>query len=196
MEFAKNTLEYLLGLPTSPNRTHTLRICMAAAKRPGDWAEFGVHSGGTARLILAEMPKGNPLHLFDSFEGLPEAWNIDNNHPKGRFACAMPQLNDARAVIHAGWFDKTVPEYALGLTKQMAFLNIDSDIYSSAATVLTELQDFIVPGTVIHFDEYHGYSTYMEHEYRAFAEFIERTGHGFEYLCRAIYQTGILITRK
>src|ERR1700733_14950882 len=42
----------------------------ATARIPGAVAEFGVPYGGGARLI-AEYGGGRPLHLLDTFEGLP-----------------------------------------------------------------------------------------------------------------------------
>ena len=42
----------------------------------GDWAQFGVFKGESARL-LEGFCRGVPdrkLYLFDSFEGLPEGW--------------------------------------------------------------------------------------------------------------------------
>lgn len=41
---------------------------------PGDYAEFGVYKGRTARFLSNFVFRSAPrtLHLFDSFEGLPE----------------------------------------------------------------------------------------------------------------------------
>lgn len=39
-------------------------------KIPGDLAEVGVFQGASARLIY-QASDGRPLHLFDTFEGLP-----------------------------------------------------------------------------------------------------------------------------
>ena len=44
----------------------------ACEKIPGDMAEAGVYRGGTAAVMLAAS-KAKRLHLFDTFEGLPNA---------------------------------------------------------------------------------------------------------------------------
>lgn len=51
--------------------------------------------------------------------------------------------------------------------------------------VVNNLEHFgerIQPGTVICFDEYINYLGWKEGEYRAFSEFLKRTGFGVEYL--------------
>src|SRR5258708_16542752 len=40
----------------------------------GHYLEFGVFSGGTIRYLARSKPNV-PIHGFDSFEGLPEAWS-------------------------------------------------------------------------------------------------------------------------
>ncbi|MEP5621205.1 MAG: hypothetical protein ABJP82_01350, partial [Hyphomicrobiales bacterium] len=57
-----------------------------------------------------------------------------------------------------------------------------SDLYSSAKTAFDELKPFIGKGTVILFDEYWNYPEFMEHEIKAFREFLAQTGLGFEYI--------------
>jgi hypothetical protein len=38
------------------------------------------------------------------------------------------------------------------------------------------------PGCVIVFDEYFNYPGWAEHEYKAFSEYVQRTGRVFEYV--------------
>ena len=52
------------------------------ADKKGLWAEFGVYSGETLKILTNINLKGT-VYGFDSFEGLPEDWNSDN--PKGKF---------------------------------------------------------------------------------------------------------------
>ena len=54
------------------------------------------------------------------------------------------------------------------LEKASSFLHIDSDLYSSARTVLFLLHEQIVSGTIIEFDEYFNYPNWKQHEYKAF----------------------------
>lgn len=57
---------------------------IATKKVPGDIAEAGVYQGGSARLIC-EAKGDKPLHLFDTFEGLPEVAHIDDGFHRGQF---------------------------------------------------------------------------------------------------------------
>ena len=55
----------------------------------GDLAEVGVYRGGTAKLIR-EADGNRALHLFDTFEGLPEVEHIDRPlFSRGQFAASI-----------------------------------------------------------------------------------------------------------
>jgi hypothetical protein len=116
-----------------------------------DCAEFGVYEGTTAKYIF-ENCDGRKLYLFDSFEGLPEDWN--KHFRKGDFRLKnLPNL-PKDSIIYKGWFNKTIPNFIKRLKEPLAFIHIDSDLYSSAKDVLFGLNDKIIPGTVILFDEF------------------------------------------
>ncbi|WP_425262729.1 TylF/MycF/NovP-related O-methyltransferase [Paenibacillus thermotolerans] len=54
-------------------------------------------------------------------------------------------------------FSDTLPEFANHHNEKIAFINIDSDLYSSAKTILTVLNERIVNGTILYFDEITGW---------------------------------------
>jgi hypothetical protein len=147
----------------------------AIANRAVLYLEFGVFKGDAtrhwSRILL--NPKSN-LHGFDSFEGLPEDWNPD--FPKGYFSTEgiIPQIDDKRVKFFKGWFDETLPKYECP-NHEVLVLNLDADLYSSTIYVLKSLNDQIVPGTYIYFDEFN----HMDHEFRAFNEFMNETGMKF-----------------
>lgn len=125
--------------------------------------EFGVASGNTLVQIVETLPKNKyEIFGFDSWLGLPENWihGKELHHHKGLFStngiipAQVKNLEDQNKVkIFKGWFDDTLPEY-LKVAKNIALLHIDSDIYSSARTVLYGLKDYIKSGTIIVFDEW------------------------------------------
>ncbi len=140
------------------------------------YLEFGVCEGETMRYWSGHLM--NPrscLHGFDSFEGLPESWNIWR--PKGCFSTAgkIPEILDARVTFFKGWFHETLPDYMLPAHEQLV-INIDSDLYESAKLVLTKLKASITIGTYLYFDEFHD----IQHELKAFREFLADTGARFE----------------
>tara|TARA_E500000178_G_C16999213_1_gene744801 strand:+ start:87 stop:536 length:450 start_codon:yes stop_codon:yes gene_type:complete len=101
--------------------------------------------------MIDEYPK-QVIHAFDSWQGLPEEWN----HGTGKVAdmsCNPPTVPE-HIHLHKGWFKDTVPTWKENNKGPVAFLHMDADIYSSTKEVLTLLNDQIVPGTVITFDEF------------------------------------------
>lgn len=146
--------------------------------------EFGVCRGGTIRTIRQTLDPSFRVFGFDSFVGLPEAW-IDKDGvvvvPPEYFSTngVIPDVKDVK--FYAGWFTDTLPEY-LKIAQPIALLHIDSDLYSSAREVLWALNKYVVPGTIIVFDEwfYRHDSKYDDHEQRAFNEWVSEFDRKFE----------------
>jgi len=69
------------------------------------------------------------------------------------------------------------------------------DLYSSTKTIFERLEARIQPGSVIVFDEYFNYAGWQQHEYKAFADLVQKTGWSFEYLgyCRYGSQVAVRI---
>ncbi len=155
-----------------------LRHAMAAARVPGLVLEFGVRRG-TSLTHIAEVA-GQDVHGFDSFEGLPEDWGRERAGvlTTGR---QLPEVHPA-ARLHPGWFADTLPGFLAAHPGMARLVNIDSDIYASARTVLTLLAPRVVPGTVLVFDEMIGNRGWRDDEYRAWMEFVAETGIRWEVL--------------
>ena len=163
------------------SRQQLFKAVIPFAQLPGDFAEFGTHKGVTAREILEDIPENKLLWLFDSWLGLPTAWDLgDHVEPKGKFSSngMRPNLEHPAIRFIDGWFEDTVDVWARMLieTKDhrgpLAFIHMDADLYASTKTVFDALtkHKLIVPGTVIQFDELIGYPTYQLGEYRALRE--------------------------
>lgn len=142
------------------------------------YLEFGVFRGDSMRYWSQRLrnPRAK-LHGFDSFEGLPEGWNIDS--PRGHFSTngMIPIIEDPRVRFFKGWFNETLPGYQVP-THDRLVLDMDADLYSSTGYVLKTLESLIVPGTYIYFDEFAD----RENELRAFSEFVLDTQMRFELL--------------
>jgi len=154
------------------------RLGLAAANEHGLVLEFGVRFGRSIRQI-ASLVDG-PVHGFDSFEGLPEAWH---HEPQGSYSTrgVLPQV-PPQVSLHAGWFEHTLPNFLQQQPGPARFINIDCDLYSSTRTVLDLLAERIVPGTVIVFDEYIGNAHWRDDEFKAFQEAVARHGWAYDYL--------------
>jgi hypothetical protein len=178
-----------------------LTHCCKEISVDGLWLEFGVYRGRSITAI-SEFTK-NIVYGFDSFEGLPEFW--DQQNPKGVFNLggiipegAICGNNDDNPGMYnssptkttqpwrpnikliKGYFENTLPEFLNDHTEKVAFVHIDSDIYSSARTVLTLLKDRFQNNTILAFDELTDYPDFRNHEIKAFAEFLLETGYKYE----------------
>lgn len=164
----------LIGSPVE-----AFRVGMAAAKAEGLVLEFGVRFGTSLRQIAALAKQ--PVHGFDSFQGLPEDWHAE---PRGSYSTggALPGMPD-NVTLHAGWFEETLPAFLARHPGAVRFMNIDCDLYSSTRSVLGLLADRIIAGTVIVFDEYLLHQQWREDEFRAFQETVASKGWRYEYLC-------------
>ena len=155
----------------------TLEHALAASAVDGLVAEFGVRHGVSTRVLAS---RASTVHAFDRFEGLPTAWA---GRAPGAFSTdgEVPEL-PGNVVVHTGWFDDTLPGFVATHGAPLRLLHIDSDLYESARTVLAHMASFVVPGTVIVFDEYLGHTTWRDDEFRAFDEAARAHGWQVEYL--------------
>jgi hypothetical protein len=154
--------------------------------------EFGVRSGRSINHIARRRPKVT-VHGFDSFEGLPEpwtGWTIDRGAFGGE---GLPRV-EPNVELHVGWFDDTLGPFVADHPGNVAFVHIDSDIYSSARTILRGLAARFRPGSIIVFNEYFNYPNWKQHEFRAFQEFCEEYHVTYEYLCWGMYEVAVKIT--
>jgi hypothetical protein len=178
METACYVTEKLSAAPSFALSFHLLNFCMDRLDMEGDILEFGVFEGLTINHIAGQTTA--PVHGFDSFRGLPEHWATS---PAGTFdARGTPPEVRPNVELHIGTFDQTLPAFVQAHPGPVAFLHIDCDLYSSTRTVLFGLQEKLVPGTMIVFDEYFNYPTWQQHEFRAFQEFVAETGTRYEYI--------------
>lgn len=156
----------------------TLLFALETAPAEGMALEFGVWSGRSLR-VVAESRQGRDVYGFDSFQGLPEDYRWDVG--RGTFALdTLPDVPGAELVV--GWFADTLPEFLDTHDGPVAFVHVDSDLYSSAATVLGLVGPRLMAGSVLMFDEFFNYQGWEKHEFRAWREWLDRTGTAAEYL--------------
>lgn len=166
-------------------RAASIYLAIGEVTLPGDYAEFGVYRGGSARLIHTLMFGDRKLHLFDSFEGLPEDWTESKKAGAFRLAPGeVPNFTSRRSIVHKGWFKDTVPAWAKTMTDPLAFVHMDADLYSSSIDVLFNIDNLLAKGTIILFDEY--VFGREDGEHRAVTEWAEIYNRKFEYLWRTV----------
>jgi hypothetical protein len=162
-------------------RHETVSYAAKRANIDGYFMEFGVNEGQTIRQIASLRPE-RKVFGFDSFEGLPEDWTgaglLRGHFDQGGKLPAVPK----NVKLVRGWFSDTLPKWKSRNKGPVSFVHVDSDLYSSAGTIFSELEERFIEGTIILFDEYFGYPNWRNGEHRAFTEMIERTGHTFRAL--------------
>ncbi|HEY4022357.1 MAG TPA: class I SAM-dependent methyltransferase [Pseudonocardiaceae bacterium] len=167
-------------MPTKSSYGHphqTLEHALSLAESGGMALEFGVFTGTTLKIIATERA-GGQVYGFDSFEGLPSDWR--SGFPAGHFTVdGLPDVPGAELVV--GWFDDTLPGFLEGHPGPVDFLHVDGDLYSSAKIVLDLVGPRLHAGSVIVFDEFFNFPNWQEHEYKAWIEYVERTGVQFTY---------------
>lgn len=141
-------------------------------KIEGEVAEVGVFNGGSAK-IICEAKGDKLLHLFDTFEGLPNPDEIDaaefhNRQYSASIESVKEYLREYEGVFfYKGLFPDTAAPAA---HKKFSFVHLDVDLYKSTKSCL----DFFYPrmnrGGVI-----------LSHDYlsaagvtKAFDEFFEK----------------------
>ncbi len=156
-----------------------LEFAHTKAPLAGHIIECGVYKGESLSWLAHIANENQQVFGFDSFAGLPENWVVSDTNTirAGRWKCTPPNIIGAELCV--GMFADTLPVWKNEHPGRIALLHIDSDLYSSAVTVLEELNDQIVPGTIIVFDEIYengGHKNWEEGEYKAFQEWQEKHG--------------------
>jgi hypothetical protein len=179
IETAKYVSENMVSAKILNSKEEQLKFSVSLAEKQGLFLEFGVADGNSVN-IIAESIADRLVYGFDSFQGLPENWEFV---PAGTFSTEgiLPKVRD-NVQLQDGLFEATLLEFLKTHKEPVSFLHIDSDLYSSARTVLFTLQEQIIQGTIIEFDEYFNYPNWKQHEYKAFQEFVHEFNVKYEYV--------------
>jgi len=141
----------------------------ATEKIEGDVAEVGVGSGGSAK-IISEAKGDRHLHLFDTFEGLPEPEGIDAPFYKGQYCYSFKGVKEylqkyKNLHFYVGLFPLSAEPIR---NKKFSFVHLDADLYKTTLDALEFFYPRMNPGGVI-----------MSHDYircgvkKAFDEFFK-----------------------
>jgi O-methyltransferase len=131
----KNETEMLLSYPSAYQIYTTVK---KVEKITGDIAEAGVYKGGSAKLICEATKK--TVHLFDTFEGLPDLSGMDDlkQFQPGNFSAAFESVkkyleNYPNVNFYKGLFPATAGPIE---NKSFSFVHLDLDIYESTLNCL------------------------------------------------------------
>ncbi len=134
-------------------------IVSSLKKMPGDMAEVGVYQGGSAKIIMEADPD-KPLHLFDTFGGLPKPTEKDfpeHEFMGGEYRASFERVknylkNYPQARLYKGIFPQTA-----GLIEHVhfSFVNVDVDLYRPTYDSLAFFYPRMNRGGVILSHDYH-----------------------------------------
>lgn len=150
-----------------------LILCQKYSSIPGCVIECGCWRGGmTAGISETINNKQKLYYLFDSFEGLPPAkeidgkaaldWQSDTNSPFYYDNCkaeiefaekAMGLAKNNNYKIVSGWFKDTIPN--MEFKEKIAILRLDGDWYDSTMQCLDGLYNHVTEGGIIIIDDYY-----------------------------------------
>lgn len=145
-------------------------------KDPIIYLEFGVFKGKSI-LYFSKINNhiGSIFIGFDSFEGLPEDWNLTGGNviKKGTFNVngQIPETSDPRVRFIKGYFQNTLlkflEEEKNTLKSARKVIHFDADLYSSELFCLAQLYQYLNDGDLLFFDDFY----VIEHDFRAFIDF-------------------------
>lgn len=146
-----NRLRLEGNLLLTVNESMQVLECAASAlKIKGDFAEVGVFRGGSARLI-AEVKGKKKLHLFDTFEGLPAADEIDKYVESYTMQALLAQVKNqlrqfSGVSYYKGLFNQTSKKIR---NKKFAFVHLDVDLFSSTKACLEFFYPRMIKGGIL-----------------------------------------------
>jgi O-methyltransferase len=143
-------------------------VLQLAARNMGSIVECGTYKGGsTAKFSIIAHLAGTNLHVFDSFQGLPD--NLEPHKTSifgkkirfkgGQFRGGLNEVKSNVAqygylkscVFHPGWFSETMQ----GFSETVLAAFIDVDLASSTGECVKSLYPRLVPGGVIYSQDGH-----------------------------------------
>lgn len=146
-----------------------LKLIQTFSDVKGCVVECGVWRGGMSAGI-AELLNKKKIFLFDSFEGLPDAedidgkaalqWQLDtesahyfdNCQASMEYATECMHLTGSDFTIKKGWFKDSLVDF--DFEEPIAILRLDADWYDSTITCLEKLYSKVSPGGLIIIDDY------------------------------------------
>jgi len=181
-QYALNNFSKAMQFNTRPELWSYCLNRIPQLQTGGVIAEFGVWKGDSINFFARNCPKAK-VFGFDSFEGLEEDW-YGFRLQKGFFSTngQLPKCERNVSLIK-GWFEDTLPKFCRELQgEKIQLLHMDADTYKPTAYVLNNLTKNLGRGTIVIFDEYFGYSSFREHEFRAWQEFVNSEGIKYQYI--------------
>lgn len=183
-DFLDTVARSALSTRATIQATYDIASAVIANGTPGDFVECGVYAGANAAamaraiidhnfLRLSPLCGPRRLHLFDSFEGIPQAgpWDreyLEAGHKAGLSACSLDKVKanmrawgipDELLAYHSGPFSATIPVSvsvaSICRVTGISLLRLDGDLYESTKVCMEHLYPLVTLGGWVICDDYH-----------------------------------------
>ncbi len=197
-------IKFLKNLPSLFETDMDLLLWAAECRSvQGHVLEFGVFHGRSITAI-ANLESRQKVVGFDSFEGLPEKWvrSGTSTYERGHFAIQELPAVPPNVQLVRGFFDQSLSPWKDSTDGPISMIHFDADLYSSTIGPLCILNDRIVAGTVLVFDELCDwqesgiYPNWPENEWRALLTWMEQFAREVRPLARGSrFNAAFVVTR-
>jgi hypothetical protein len=204
LQFHQNLYQKYKDFTMIPERefVDNLELCRRHTHIKGVIVECGVWRGGMSAAMSEVLGRDRTYFLFDSFEGLPDAKEIDGNQaiawqanktsPGYYNNCKAEEEYAHKAMQMAmvknyytkrGWFSETLPFFPK--EEKIALLRLDGDWYDSTMDCLVNLFDKVVPGGIIIIDDYYMWDgcSRAVHDFLSTNKRVERISRSLNGVC-------------
>jgi O-methyltransferase len=126
-------------------------LAQAYSRLPGELAEVGCFQGGSTKAIC-EAKGDKPLHVFDTFEGLPKASAPDRAiHDEHQYSCSLDSVRTyLKDYPNVQYYKGRFPETAGPVSdRTFSFVHCDVDLYESTLGCLQFFYPRLMPGGVL-----------------------------------------------
>lgn len=167
-------LEPYLGTASVFSSSKNLHEWIATRVLPdapkGLFLEFGFHDGISAKRLVSGVLSNDPsskLHAFDAFQGLRDAWSwVNYTQGSLNLGGVIPKTPYGVELV-VGWVEDTLVPWMDSHPGRISFVHFDMDVFAPTHYALSLLLERMNSGSLILFDELHGYPGWKHHEFKA-----------------------------
>ena len=186
---------WAFSLPNLPelyfNRWHFFDTIIKKSIVSKPFYEFGVWRASSFKYIIKYIKKG---YGFDTFEGLPEDWNVGGrSEKKGSYSSdgIIPKIKGGEFI--KGKFEDTLPIFFSKNRPIASVMNFDADLYSSTICALNYSKNVMDKNTILIFDELLMNESWEHDEFKALNEFCSANNLSYEVIAISFYTKQVAI---
>ena len=153
--------------------------------------EFGVWRATSFKYLIKAFKKG---YGFDTFTGLPEAWDVGRHiEKKGTYTSdgVVPKIDGGKFIV--GKFEDTLPVFFSKNRPKASVINFDADLYSSTICALNFSKPVIDKDTVLVFDEFLINDNWEHDEFKALNEFCSENDYTYEVVAVSFFTKQVAV---